>query len=140
VGLFCFGDPTLKYSILVTGAPFDSQASYSAFQFSKALLESEHKLMRVFFYQAAVHNGTLLAAPPPDEFNVYRAWQELQSKYEFDCVVCIAAAARRGVINASEADRHEKAHWNLAPNFSLGGLGMLVDAHIHSDRLITFGV
>lgn len=127
-------------SVLVLGAPFSHQASYSAYRYTKAALESGHTIHRVFFYQDGIHTSSSLATPPQDEFNLYRAWQELQEQHQIDCVTCIAAAARRGMINAAEADRHEKAANNLAHNFELSGLGQLVEATAKSDRLITFGV
>lgn len=126
-------------SVLVLGAPFSSQSSYSAYRYTKAALESGHEIHRVFFYQDGIHSSSALATPPQDEFDVYKAWQTLQSKYDLDCVTCIAAAARRGMINAEEAKRHEKAANNLAKNFALSGLGQLVEATAKSERLITFG-
>lgn len=129
----------MKFSILVLGSPYNSQAAYSAFRFTSAALEQGHEIFRVFFYQDGIHTTTNLAAPPQDEFDVYQAWKTLQSQHNLDCVTCIAAAARRGVLNAEEADRHDKSCTNLATGFDLSGLGQLVEANTHSDRLITFG-
>lgn len=127
------------FSILVLGAPFSSQSSYSAFRFAKAVLESEHKLYRIFFYQDGIHNGSALATPPQDEFDLYQAWQNLQAEHTLDFVTCIAAAARRGIINSSEAKRHNKDNANLADGFDLSGLGQLVEATALSDQVISFG-
>lgn len=126
-------------SILVLGAPFSSQSSYSAYRYTLAALEGGHQVHRVFFYQDGIHSSTSLATPPQDEFDLYQAWQNLQAQYNIDCVTCIAAAARRGVINAEEAERHNKSTDNLATNFDLSGLGQLVEATVRSDKLITFG-
>ena len=38
-----------------------------------------------------------------------------------------------------ELARHEKPASNVHPAFEISGLGQLVDAHINSDRLVTFG-
>jgi tRNA 2-thiouridine synthesizing protein D len=46
---------------------------------------------------------------------------------------------RRGIINATEAERYEKQGHNLTDEFVLSGLGQLVEAGLESDRLITFG-
>jgi tRNA 2-thiouridine synthesizing protein D len=129
----------MNISLLVMGAPYDSQSAYTAYRYAKAALESNHELARIFFYQSGVHNGTNLATPPQDEFNLYKAWSQLQQDYDLDLVVCIAAAARRGVIDEGEMSRHQKEAYNLAPGFELSGLGQLVEAMATSDRFITFG-
>lgn len=83
--------------------------------------------------------GTLLANPPQDEPDLYRAWHELSDSHGVELVVCISACLRRGIVNESEAARYEKPSHNLAPGFVLSGLGQLVEAGLESDRLITFG-
>ena len=50
-----------------------------------------------------------------------------------------AAAVRRGVLDANEAQRYEKPGHNLHEGFELSGLGQLTEAAIVSDRMITFG-
>lgn len=129
----------MSISILVLGAPFNSQASYSAYRFTQAALELDQTINRVFFYQSGIHTATNLACTPRDEFNLYAAWQTLKNVYKLDLVVCIAAAARRGLIDASEAKRHNKQAHNIADEFELSGLGQLIEAIAQSDRLITFG-
>ena len=54
-------------------------------------------------------------------------------------MVCIAAAARRGVLDQREAARHQHPAANLAPGFTLSGLGQWIDALAESDRFIAFG-
>jgi len=129
----------MSLSILVLGSPFSTQASYSAYRFTKAALESSQEIHRVFFYQDGIHTGSDLATPPQDEFNLYKAWQELKKEYDLDLVVCIAAAARRGLINTTESKRHNKEHFNLSDAFELSGLGQLVEACALSEKLVTFG-
>jgi tRNA 2-thiouridine synthesizing protein D len=129
----------MKFSILVLGAPYESQAAYSALRFAEAALADGHDIFRVFFYQQGVYTTTQLAAPPQDEFDCYQAWNSLQAQYQLDCVTCIAAAARRGIIDTTEAARHNKIGASHQPNFVLSGLGQLVEANAQSDRLITFG-
>lgn len=129
----------MSISILVLGAPFQSQASYSAYRFTKAALELKQSINRVFFYQSGIHTASSLACPPRDEHNLYAAWQTLKNDYTLDLVVCIAAAARRGLVDASEAKRHNKQTHNMAQEFELSGLGQLIEAISLSDRLITFG-
>jgi len=129
----------MKFSILVLGAPFSNQAAYSAYRFVEAMMETEHTIHRVFFYQDGIHTSSALATPPQDEHDLYEAWQDLIASHKIECFSCIAAAARRGVIDAAEADRHGRPANNLAKGFELAGLGQLVEAMVVSDRLVTFG-
>ena len=54
-------------------------------------------------------------------------------------VVCIAAAQRRGMMDADEAKRQGFEDNNLAEGFRISGLGQLIEAGIESDRLVVFG-
>jgi tRNA 2-thiouridine synthesizing protein D len=129
----------MKIAIVVYGSPSGSQAAATAYRYVSAALERGHEIYRVFFYGEGVHTATALAAPPQDETDLFHRWQSLGKAHDLDLVVCIAAALRRGICDPAEARRHEKPASNLAPGFELSGLGQLVDAAIHSDRLITFG-
>ncbi|MBX2808800.1 MAG: sulfurtransferase complex subunit TusD [Cellvibrionaceae bacterium] len=126
------------FSLLVHCSP-SSPASLSAQRFAYALLRAQHRLYRVFFYHDGVYQGTALAHPPADQANIYAHWQALQEQHKVDLVVCIAAAIKRGILDDSEAKHHRLSAHNLAPGMTLSGLGQLVDAIAHSDRLITFG-
>ncbi len=129
----------MSISILVLGAPFHSAACYSAYRYAKAALETKVKVDRVFFYQSAVHTASAISCTPRDEHNLYQAWQDLKNGYQLDMVVCIAAAARRGMIDASEAKRHQKDSYNMSDAYELSGLGQLIEAIATTDKLITFG-
>ena len=129
----------MKLSVVVNEGPYTHQASDSAYQFTKAALEKGHEIYRVFFYNDGVNNGSRLTVPPQDERNIQRNWTELAEANELDLVVCVAAAQRRGVLDASEAKRHGKDSDNIAPGFRISGLGQLIDAGIASDRLVVFG-
>lgn len=129
----------MKYSILVNEGPYTHQASDTAYNFTKAALEKGHEIFRVFFYHDGVNNGTRLTVPPQDDRNVVKRWSELSEKYKLDMVVCIAAAQRRGLLDANEAKRQGKDANNIAPGFRISGLGQLVEAGIQADRLVVFG-
>ncbi len=129
----------MTISILVLGAPFSTQSSYTAFRYVQAAIAQNIRIERVFFYQAGIHNASKLACMPRDEFDLYKAWQTLKKEHQLDLVVCIAAAARRGVIDAAEAKRHTKDAHNLSECFELSGLGQLIEAMSLSSRFITFG-
>ncbi len=129
----------MKFGILVNEGPYQHQASDSAYNFTKAALEKGHEIFRVFFYNDGVYNGTRLGVPPQDDRNITKLWQELAEQYELDLVVCVAAAQRRGILDADEAKRHGKDADNIAPKFRISGLGQVIEAGIQSDRLVVFG-
>ncbi len=129
----------MKFSVAVYAPPFSSQTAYSAYRFVRATVERGHTIERVFFYHEGVHNGTLLSTVPQDEFDLCAAWRELKQTHSIDLIVCVAAALRRGILDASEARRHQRPTSNLPPEFELSGLGQLIDAAVSCDRHITFG-
>lgn len=129
----------MKFSILVNAGPYTHQASDSAYNFTKSALENGHDIYRVFFYHDGVNNGTRYAVPPQDDRNVGQRWSDLAAEHQLDLVICIAAAQRRGLLDANEAKRHGKDGDNIAPGFRISGLGQLVEAGIQADRLVTFG-
>lgn len=127
------------YTLVVHAAPYQSAAAGTALRFAKAVLAAGHGIHRVFFYRDGIYNSNALASPPRDEQNIPQQWQQLAREHQLDMVVCIAAAVRRGVLDAGEAKRYEKSSQNLAEGFELSGLGQLIEAGLHSDRVITFG-
>ena len=129
----------MKFGILVNEGPYQHQASDSAYQFVRAALAGGHEVFRVFFYHDGVNNGTRLTVPPQDDRNVVDRWSELAENHSLDLVLCVAAAQRRGLLDADEAKRHNKDADNIAPGFRISGLGQLIEAAIQSDRLVTFG-
>ena len=129
----------MKFGILVNEGPYQHQASDSAYQFTRAALAAGHEVFRIFFYHDGVNNGTRLTVPPQDDRNVVDRWSELAQEHDLDLVLCVAAAQRRGLLDADEAQRHGKDADNIAPGFRISGLGQLIEAAIQSDRLVTFG-
>lgn len=127
------------FSLLIYGSAHHSQAAHTAYRFASSALAQGHSIHRVFFYGEAVYATSFLNAPQRDEQDIRTLWQTLAEQHELDLVVCIAAALKRGVLDAGEASRHEKTHHNLSAPFTLSGLGQLSEAALVSDRLITFG-
>ncbi|QXX73286.1 sulfurtransferase complex subunit TusD [Methylovirgula sp. HY1] len=129
----------MRFGIVVTEGPYTHQASDSAYRFTKAALEKGHEIFRVFFYHDGVNNATRFAVPPQDDRNLQQLWSELAEAHKLDLVVCIAAAQRRGILDADEAKRQGKDGNNIAPGFRISGLGQLIEAGIQADRLVMFG-
>jgi len=118
----------MKFGILINEGPYTHQASDSAYQFTKAVIEKGHAIYRVFFYHDGVNNATKLTEPPQDDRNIVNQWTALAKEHKLDLVVCVAAALRRGIQEE-----------NLADGFRISGLGQLIEAGIQADRLVTFG-
>jgi len=129
----------LKFGILVNEGPYTHQASDTAYHFTAAALGAGHEVVRVFFYHDGVNNGTRLSVPPQDDRNITERWSELARQYDIELILCVAAAQRRGLLDADEARRAGKNADNMAEGFQISGLGQLIDAGIQADRLIVFG-
>jgi tRNA 2-thiouridine synthesizing protein D len=128
----------MKFAIAVF-APAHAPASRRALKFAQAVLASGHQIVRVFFYQDGVHSASSNIVAPQDEQDLAAQWSTFVEEEQLDAVVCIAAALRRGVLNAQEAARYERPAANLQSPWELSGLGQLHDAAQEADRLISFG-
>ena len=129
----------MKFGIVVNEGPYTHQASDTAYNFAKAAIDGGHEVLRVFFYHDGVNNGTRLTTPPQDDRNIVNRWAELAKENNVDMVVCVAAAQRRGIVDADEAKRNGKDADNIADGFRISGLGQLIEAGIKADRLMVFG-
>ncbi|NRD74140.1 sulfurtransferase complex subunit TusD [Shewanella sp. VB17] len=127
-----------KFIIQVNGSAYTSSASYHAYRFSKAALESGHDIQCVFFYQDGVLNSSSFNSPASDEFDLTSAWISLNQTYQVKLVNCVSAALRRGVLSKTEANELTIDHWNIQDPFEMGGLGELVTGIEKTDKLISF--
>jgi len=128
----------MKFAIALF-APPHAPSSRRALRFAEAALAGGHQIVRLFFYQDAVHVASSLPVSAQDELDVPAAWRSFVTEHNLDGVVCIAAALRRGVLNGEEAQRYARASHNLAAPWELSGLGQLHEAAQDADRLICFG-
>ncbi len=129
----------MKLGIQINEGPYQHQAADSAYQFAKSALAKGHEIFRVFFYHDGVNNATRLSVPPQDDRNIGKQWSELAKEHNLDLVVCIAAAQRRGLMDADEAKRQGLDADNIAEGFRISGLGQLIEAGIECDKLVVFG-
>jgi tRNA 2-thiouridine synthesizing protein D len=127
-----------KFVIMVSGAPYGSQGSSSAYQFCSAAVKMGHEIVGVFFYQEGVLNASLLVAPAGDETNLSEYWAKLAIQYQFPLEVCVSAALRRGIVNEVEAQQLALEQFNLKTPFLLSGLGQLAELSAKADRLVQF--
>ena len=128
----------MKFAIALF-APAHAPSSRRALRFAQAALDGGHEIVRLFFYQDGVHSASGNVVSPQDELDLPREWREFVQQHQLDAVACIAAALRRGVLNAEEAQRYGKPAANLEAPWELSGLGQLHEAAQLADRLISFG-
>jgi len=128
----------MKFAIALYSAAH-APSSRRALLFAQAALAGGHEIVRLFFYQDGVYSASNNIFAPQDEQDIARQWREFVSQHQLDGVVCIAAALRRGVLNAEEAARYQRSAVNLEAPWALSGLGQLHDAIQDADRLICFG-
>lgn len=127
------------YSLLIHTSPSSRASALAALQFAQALLHAGHQVHRLFFYGDGVLTANGNSLLPQDDHDLHNAWRQLIANHQLDAVVCISAALKRGVLDAPEAQRHQRPAANLSAEYDLSGLGQLMDAAVHSDKLITFG-
>lgn len=128
----------MKFAIALFCAAHEP-SSRRALLFTQAAVAGGHEIVRLFFYQDGVYSASNTIVTPQDEQDLPRQWRELVTTHQLDAVVCIAAALRRGVLNAEEAQRYQRSAVNLEAPWELSGLGQLHDAAQAADRLICFG-
>ena len=113
----------MRFAITVTGPAYGTQQASSALQFARAVLQEGHELLSIFFYR---------------EFDLVRAWQALHDEHGVSLHICVAAALRRGITDAQEAQQLSLPAHNLQPGFTLSGLGALAEAALTCDRMVQF--
>ena len=126
------------FSICVLSAPHLNQGNQTALNTAKAVLARGHQINRVFFYLDGVHTGSTLLTGHQDDENLQQQWVDLSNQGDFELIVCVAAALRRGVVNEGEAQQNALPTANLHPSFEISGLGQWVEANMQADRVLTF--
>jgi len=129
---------SLSYTLVITGAPWASQAPQSALSFARETLAAGHQIDRVFLYGDGVLLASALATPPSDEPHWPRLWAGFLGQHQLPAAVCIASALRRGVIDDTERARYELPASNLLAPYSIAGLGEWVEGNLKSDRVLYF--
>lgn len=129
----------MKFSIVVYSAPYSSEAASSALRFARSLIAQGHELYRLFFFGDGVHNASQLTVVAQDEPNLQQQWNELIEQHSIDSVICVSSALRRGVLDQAEAERHDLGTASAYTSSEVAGLGQLIDAAMHSDRMLGFG-
>lgn len=125
----------MNFSLAIYCSPLDTEKSETAFHFAREIISKGHKIYRIFFFSegvlTAVNNSSLALR-----------WQEFITSENVEAIVCVASAKKHGVTPSSSlitAKNISSDEAELLSGFEIGGLGQLIDASIHSDRIITFG-
>jgi tRNA 2-thiouridine synthesizing protein D len=128
----------MKFAIALFSPPH-APASRRALRFAEAVLAGGHEIVRVFFYRDGVYSASSSVVAPQDELDVAAQWRAFVEQNRLDGVLCIAAALRRGVLNAEEARRYGREAVSVGAPWELSGLGQLHEAAQLADRLVCFG-
>ncbi len=128
----------MHYTIIVHDPGHYSDASLTALEFCRALLRAGHDIVRVFFYHDGVSNALASRVAPQGEVDLTKQWHSFAEASGVELAICVAAALRRGVLNAEEAARYERPAATIDAAFTIVGLGQLVDAALSADRTVTF--
>jgi tRNA 2-thiouridine synthesizing protein D len=129
----------LQFSILITAAPYTSQASCSAYHFAKAVIAKNHQILQVFFYQDGVNHANNLIYIPTDELQIITLWQKLAEQHQFELAICSTSALLRGIVDETFAEHYEKTTHNFNPAFKMSSLTQMYSAAAQANRFITFG-
>lgn len=130
--------PPLTYTLVITGAPYTSQAPQTALDFARAACAVGHRVERVFLYGDGIHLASTLSSPPSDEVNWRHAWCDFLEEHGIAGIACVASALRRGVVDTTEQARYQLTAANLARPFEIAGLGEWVEGLRQSSRVIYF--
>lgn len=122
----------MRYTLLVLSSPDSGSSARHALEFAKAVRLAKHDVACVFFYDAGVLTALSQSEPASDEYNVRLGWQEFAQQTETRLIACVASALRFG-IGDGQALRDR-----CLPEFSIAGLGELVEARSASHRFMTF--
>ena len=125
----------MRYALVITGPVYGTQNATSAWMFAKALLNAEHSITSIFFYQDAVSNANRLTSPANDEHNLIDEWVKLSREENIALNICVSAALRRGIV---DKDHAQAGLYNFHPHFNFSGLGELATSLLTCERVIQF--
>lgn len=123
----------MKYALLILGDPAGQPACVEALGFVQAAFADGHQVRRAFFYSDAVR--VALAGAHPE---LAGRWTDCAAQHGMELIVCSSSALRRGVLDAHEAQALDTQP-TLAGGFLTAGLGLLAEAILECDQLVTIG-
>lgn len=128
----------MNIQINIYASPWNQQTCQDALAFGRSAVASGHHLVRVFFFMDGVYNGVHSQAPGTDEPDILEQWLALKKASECELLLCVAASANRGLLNAVEAERQSKDIATVADGFELVGLGQWALGYGKCDKVVSF--
>ncbi|GAB5415839.1 MAG: sulfurtransferase complex subunit TusD [Congregibacter sp.] len=119
----------MRYTLFVLSPPETGNSNRQALRFAEAAVAAGHQIACTFFFDAGVLTGLSGAEAPQDEDDLRNAWESFANSHQVPMHLCVASAARFGL---QSGDRR-------LSSFELAGLGELVEAGQHADRVLSFG-
>lgn len=102
----------MNFAFLLESSPFDSLKLYDAYEQAREALLHNHSISVVFLRSNAVLLANPHLAPPADELNLSRLWQDLERQYHFPLIACVTSCRRRGINGTPPSFRIAGlAHW-----------------------------
>ncbi|MEP4148087.1 MAG: sulfurtransferase complex subunit TusD [Halioglobus sp.] len=129
----------MNYALLVLSSSASGHGARTAARFAHSVIARGHSIERVFFLDEGTSNGSAVAVFPQDEEDRLKLWTDLTNNHGVELVLCISSALKHSMLDEREAERYERGTATTHPAFEVSGLGQLIDATSHCDRLITFG-
>lgn len=121
-------DFSQRFCLVITAAPYSSQAPQTALDFARAAIVAGHQIDRIFLYGDGVHLASALICPPSDEPHWPQLWSEFLTTHRIPAVACVASALRRGLVDSGEQQRYQLPAHNIRTPFEIAGLGEWVEA------------
>ncbi|EED33030.1 sulfur relay protein TusD/DsrE [gamma proteobacterium NOR5-3] len=122
----------MRYTLLVLTPPDSGASARHALEFAKAVCLAGHDVACVFFYDAGVLTALSQCEAAADESDLREGWQDFAQTTGTPLVACVASVARFGLGDGREL------HERCLPQFTIAGLGELIEASSDSQRFLTF--
>lgn len=122
----------MRYTLLVLSPPDSGSSGRHALEFAKAAHNAEHEIACVFFYDAGVLTALSQCEPAGGECDIRSEWQHFAQQKEIPLIACVASALRYGIGDGKVLQDR------CLPEFSVAGLGELIESTSESHRFMTF--
>ncbi|VFP81634.1 sulfurtransferase complex subunit TusD [Buchnera aphidicola] len=128
----------MNFILFVSGPPYGTQNSITAFLFVKSILFLNHHIKKIFFYASGVYNANAMISPPINEFNILKGWLNLKKKYNLKLCICPGSAYRRGILLDKSIIKPKYIQEIYSSSFNLTSLNELSYSINNCDRIIQF--
>ncbi|MFT4769880.1 MAG: tRNA 2-thiouridine synthesizing protein D [Glaciecola sp.] len=122
----------MRYTLLVLSPPDSGSSGQHALEFAKAVSLAGHDIACVFFYDAGVLTALANCESASDEQDIRSGWQKFAQDTGTRLIACVASAVRFGIGDGQVLNDR------CLPEFTIAGLGELIESSSESQRLLTF--